>query len=237
MITLPPVETNPDLVLFVGQVVQHLPPQPVPGVSRPSPSIVVQVTTPGTGLDREAMVEAIPLGVDPACEPIPLDAADLSERYPTGAHVSVVGRFLRSGAPQLDARGRIVVWPSDLGGLGRVPDEVDRIPAGCLNFEAFRCTYEENPYATWSRDVAWRNTQRGWFEDYEFLSCLTTIDTLVSPSELEIALRNMAFYSRYEGVNQEVARGLYSSLVKRTHLARPARGRLRQHFAGIHDAR
>jgi len=130
-----------------------------------------------------------------------------------------------------------VTWPSDFGGLGRVPDQVDRIPVGCLDFETFRSTYEENPYATWSLEVAWRNTQRGWFEDFEFLSCLTTIETVVSPSELEVALGKMAFYSRYDGVNMKVSRGLYSNLVKRAHLARSAKRRLKEQFAAIHDAR
>jgi hypothetical protein len=237
MLTLPPVEPIQGLVSFIGQVEQPLTPQPIPGVTSPAPGVVVRVLAPSSDLDPGTMVEVIPLGVDPACEPTPWSVSTLTEFYPAGARVTVLGRALSDDVRDSGVPKQIVMWPSDFGGLGRVPDQVDRIPVGCLDFEAFRATHEKNPYATWSRDIAWRNTQRAWFEDFEFLSCLARAQTLTSPLELEVALHAMAFYSRYDGVNAKVSRQLYANLVKRTQLPRSARGRLNEQFAAIHDAR
>jgi hypothetical protein len=198
---------------------------------------VVKVTASQSGIEPGATVEVIPLGVNPACEPIPWDAAELSEWYPTGTRVTVLGRALDDHTQDPSVNRQVVIWPTDFGGLGRIPGQVDRIPVGCLDFEKFRATYEANPYPSWSSEIAWRNAQSRWFEDFEFLSCLTTVEMCADPSELENALHTMVFYSGYYDVNAKVSQQLYTNLVKRTHLTRSVRGRLRDQFAVTHRAR
>jgi hypothetical protein len=238
MLTLPPTAPIRGLVLFEGRVEQPLPAsRPIPGVIRLAPGILVLVTASESVIGLGATVEVLPLRVNPACEPTPWDAAEVAEWYPSGTRITVIGRTLEDHAQDPSANSQVVIWPSEFGGLGRIPDQVVRIPAGCLDFERFRATYETNPYPTWSREIAWRNAQRAWFEDFEFLSCLANIEMGVNPSELEGMLHSMAFYSRYDGVNVKLSQQLYGNLVKRTGLSRSARGRLREEFSVTHDAR
>lgn len=237
MITVPPARLDPNLVAFVGRVQQQLTPRQIPGVARPAAGITVVATTVLSGVEREATVEVFPLTVDPGCTPIPRDPADLPQQYPVGALVAVIGRPFPYDAHAPTNQTAVVTWPSDYGGVGRVPDHVDRTSSGCLDFRAFQTTYETVYSQAWSPEIAWRDAQRAWFEDFEFLSCLAAIGRMADPTQREDAIRSMGFSSGYHAVDPTVARKLYSKLVKRASLPRSSRVRLKEEFEENHDAR
>jgi len=236
---VPPVQANQELVAFEGVVTAHLPAAAIRGLNRLTPGIVVKVTSVVLNTVLSPAVEVYPLTDDVSCEAIPRGVRELEQQYPVSARVAVMGRLV----PKLDEvpydaiRVQVVTWPSDLGGAARVPAHVPMLASGRMDFDAFRATYEPNSYGQWSNEVAWRNTHRYWYEDYEFLRCLLALEAIVEPKEKEHQLDNMGHYSRYAHVNEKLGREQYRALVVRAKVPRRARHHLLQTFDNSHGAR
>ena len=236
-IALPPVQANLKLTVFEGIVTAHFAPKTIPGVMQPAPGLVVKITTTVSNPVQTPDVEVFPLADDISCESRPRDREVLTQQYPVGAAVAVLGRALPTHDSGGAKRAQVVSWPEDLGGVARVTEALPRVASGFLDFNAFRSTYEPNSCDRFSLDVAWRNTHRSWYEDYEFLRCLIALRRGVGSEHEEDLLSNMAHYSRYSGVNSSLARQQYRALLKHTEMPRHARKRLLKAFDSNNDAR
>jgi Integrase core domain len=234
MLTVPPINPIPGQVTFVGRVQRQLPARPIPGAGRPAPGILVSVTMAGSGVEQGGMVEVFPFGVNTACEASPVSESYLSQ-YPAGAMVAVAWRLVEQTAGDQGSQRQLVIWPSEFGALALVPEHVPRTAIGCLNFETFRSTFETESFE--GDPGAWRNAQRYFFEDFEWIACLSIIENVTESRQREPALHDMAFYLRYDEWNPKVARRLYSNLLKSVPLSMRARARLRHHFVEVHHAR
>jgi hypothetical protein len=109
------------------------------------------------------------------------------------------------------------------GGVARVPDSTPRTPEGILDFAAFARTYEEHPKDGFSMAIAWRNTHREIFEDFEYARALLLIRDSSSSQLTASVLRNVGSYSRWNRISADWVRHRYAELVRSAHL--PARER------------
>ena len=229
-IGLPPVEPNPELVAFDGVVTAHFAAKAIPRLEKPAPGLVVKIKNVISNHVLTAEVEVFPLIDQISCDPSPSDLGDIEKRYPVGAIVAVMGRLLSSMDSSRPQRAQMATWPSDLGGVARIPEGVSRLANGFLDFHAFSATYEPNSYDHLSPDVAWRNAHRDWFEDYEFLRCLIALQKGLRIEDSERLLNSMGHYLRYSGINGQLAREQYRALVKQAKVPRHDRKRLLMTF-------
>jgi len=163
-------------------------------------------------------VDVYPFGADSACNPLARTREDLEEQYPLGSAVTVVAT-----SPPLSAglRRSFVVDVNDWGSVARVPDSTPRTADGFLDFGAFARTYESHPEDGFSMPVAWRNTHRTSFEDFEYLRALVLLKGNPVQERRAAIVRNLQSYSRWRGINFDWARDQYRQLVRSARL--PAR--------------
>ena len=223
-VSFPPLAfpDEPDFVAFSGTVIDYTEPAfDVLGVARPRGLLVRLggVLVPPHG---KTDIEVYPLGTRPDCRPVARTQEDIQEQYAIGATITVVGKELAER--RHGGMTAVVTQADDFGHVARRPDSVPQTPEGYLDFHAYRRQYEIDSSTGFSSAIAWRNAQRGWFEDYEYLRCLKALRSAAEPAKRSL-LSAMAWYSRFK-----TDREGYRQLVGGSGLPRKTRRALLREF-------
>lgn len=225
MIHLPPLTHElENSAAVVGEVVGYVSDASILPGSETVPGVVVDVQEQLLGSQAET-VHVFLLRVDLACEPIPEVADMVSTQYPVGASVTVVGK-IRSVNP---GHLTLVSSSESFGHLAQTPDSLLRTVSGALDFEEMRKQYEQNTYDTFSPEVAWRNAQRGWLEDFEYLRGLQML-AVVPPAQRPPIARNLIDYKGWRRYRDTLPLENFKELLQLYEVPQSERGTLLTRF-------
>lgn len=226
---LPPIAVDRTWTAFSGVVTDYsVSTAPVLGHDKVT-GIVVRVTAAVLSTSADQLITIYVFGDDAACRPIPRTFEDVSEQYPRGSEVTIIAA--RPEVTTEGSRTSIVANADDWGSLARVPDVAPRTSDGLLDFSALAKLYETHPAGSFSMAVAWRNTHRTAFEDYEYLRALLALDKSSSDSARTSILENLQSYKRWTMVSATWSHERYRKLVQSTRLPRKTQKALIKAFA------
>jgi hypothetical protein len=223
-IIVPPTAIDSSWIAFAGTVIDYSISAGEVLKQGGVPAVVVRVTAPLLSASVGDQFDIFVFGVAPDCSPVARGVQDLMEQYPRGSTVTIVGSATVRDVPR--SRVGIVTSVNDWGSLARLPGAIPRRANGLLNFPEFAKLYEAHPGSGFSLEVAWRNTHRSWFEDYEYLRALTFLAQESSRLFRPAILGDLGAYTRWRQIAVEPARARYRALLVQADVAPEVREKL-----------
>jgi hypothetical protein len=208
---MPPTKINSSWVAFAGTVVNYSISGGEVLKQQRVPAVVVRVTEPLLSVHLGDQFDIFVFGVATDCHPISQAIQDLMEQYPRGSTVTIVASASVSSVA--GEHQSIITSVDDWGSLARLPSAIPRRPSGLLDFREFATLYEDHPGGSFSIEIAWRNTHRSWFEDYEYLRALMYLAQQSSPLLRASILDDLRSYTRWRKIASAYARESYEELV------------------------
>jgi len=192
LIILPPPLSELDYSLVFTGTVEATDSYDVPGRDLKAPGVVIAVDEVLVGSSDLSTVTVFLYGYGNDCSPGP--APYYLDHYQPGMFVSVIvdELYTDDGSLYLGAHS------STPGFIAFTPRDGDRDRTGVLDFRLSRESYEPNRYETWSREVSFRNSQREWLEDVEYVRALQILAESPPDLRCEIAM-NLTHYHRWRG--------------------------------------